>query len=316
MRDKRKIIISILLSLSILMCLPMSIASANRYYHKSYRNRTTILRKHRQHQYIKALNNTLLPSTYTYYPAHFHIKILKAHQPIYQFPNTQAIMQSSFNNNRPKIVHIDTVAKAYHQHEYLRISFRHKSLGWVRWSELSRPAKYVLPFTYTSQFWPSRVSDACEAAALKMGLSSLGKAKHEKLKQIVDKIPRTSNPNYGYIKDPYEYGSGATIYPWELEKVARKYGVKGKVIDNAPVSKFKTEIKNGNPIIFEGSYLMHNTSSDHSLILVGYKRNAFLFADPLSFTRNSPRVGWVSIHQFKKVFYSPRRQQKAVVLFY
>lgn len=174
---------------------------------------------------------------------------------------------------------------------------------------------FQLPYKYTSQFWPSSANDACELASLKMALSVRGKALNTSLKTMVSQVKRSDDPTKGYTNDPFTYGTGASIYPVALAKVARQYGVGAQDITGASKNKLIYEIRHGNPVVFAGSYRMRDTSSDHSLVLLGYKPGYFYFADPFSRKKGVVLDGWVKTSLFMKIFRAKQRGSRALVIY-
>ncbi|XIF20560.1 MAG: hypothetical protein AJITA_01335 [Acetilactobacillus jinshanensis] len=173
-----------------------------------------------------------------------------------------------------------------------------------------------MPYRYVSQFWPSHADDACEAAALMMALSVKGKGLHTPLRDVVKKIPRSNNPYYGYTKNPFKLGTAASIYPRALAQVSRRqFHIRAKDITGASKNELINDVEHGNPVIFEGSQRMRNTKSDHSLVLLGYRRGYFYFADPYSKYRGRVIDGWVNTRQFMRIFRAKKRGARALLVY-
>ena len=199
--------------------------------------------------------------------------------------------------------------------QYVLISRQGKRLGWIKRQALRPTQQYLLPYVYTSQFWPSKADDACEIASLKTALSTQNKAMNTSLRQMVRRIPRTRNPNRGYTHDPYKYGSHATIYPDAMVKIARRYGARAQNITGASQQLFAWEVTHGRTVVFEGPYMMRKPGSDHDLTIMGYKPHYFYVVDPFARYRDSPRATWVSAARMIKLFNRSFRHQRALVVY-
>lgn len=161
----------------------------------------------------------------------------------------------------------------------------------------------IMKYHFITQRGRHNANDACEAASLQMALNHLGLAKNKTLDRFVNSIPRSTNPERGYTKNPYVLGTGASLYPRALLDVAKRYGAKKSyIIDDyyhhgkglygrrASSKSFIRAILRGYPIVFEGSNRMQYGSktkrhsyggyrSDHVLMLYGYKRGRLYWTD-------------------------------------
>lgn len=189
------------------------------------------------------------------------------------------------------------------------------ALGWVPASTVKPVQNYMLPYVYTSQFWPTHADDACEIAALKMAMSTQSKALDVSLHEMVSQIPRTNNPNTGYTHDPYQYATHATINPGPMVKVARKYGAHAKNISHAHVGQFINAVQHGQAVVFEGPYMMEKPGSDHDLTILGYKHGQFFVADPFARYRISQRTTWVSCKRLMHLYNASFRHQHAILIY-
>ncbi|QBP18905.1 C39 family peptidase [Acetilactobacillus jinshanensis] len=215
-----------------------------------------------------------------------------------------------------KVVHLNLEAKVDGKVRYYQIGRQGRTLGWIDAKDLAIPKVYMLPYRYVSQFWPSHADDACEAASLMMALSVKGKGMHTPLRNVVKRIPRSTNPQDGYTKDPFKLGTGASIYPRALAKVSRQqFHIRAKDITGASKKELIHDVTHGNPVVFAGSYKMRDTQSDHSLVLLGYRRGYFYFADPFSKRYGNVIDGWVSTSQFMKIFTAKKRGARALLVY-
>jgi len=211
-----------------------------------------------------------------------------------------------------KLVQVDQVAKKG-QTTYFQISRRGHNYGWINAKGLKTTAKYVLPYTYTSQLYPLHAPNACEAASLKMALSVKGIATKTSLKTIINKMPKSKSPAKGFTGNPYTEsrpGETRTIYPAPLTAYAKTYDSKAKNITGASKSTLIKAVKRGNAVIFAGAWRMQGQRPYHVLALVGYKNGKFLVADPYMEKGWPNKVYWTSTNNFIKVYHS--RHSRAV----
>lgn len=231
---------------------------------------------------------------------------------IYKHPY-QKHMHPSKLHHRLEVQPITQAVSSGHT-TYDKVNYRGHKLGWIRLRYLKKSKSYQLPFTYTSQFWPSRASDACEAAALKMTLSTQGVDTKTSLATMVHHIPKSKNPRYGYTHNPFKYGSKASIYPHALAEVASQHHVRAEDITGAKKGQLINYIEHGDAIVFEGEYRMNDSKSDHALALLGYRYGKFFFADPLSRKNGYKITGWVSTNKFMKIFDSKVHGKRAIAI--
>jgi uncharacterized protein YvpB len=174
---------------------------------------------------------------------------------------------------------------------------------------------YNIHFQYTSQLYPLYAPNACEAASLKMALSAKKNVKHPSLKTIINNMPRSKSPNYGFNGNPYKESPAGitwTIYPKPLTKYAKKYDPQAANISGAHKSKLIYEVEHHNPVIFAGAWRMQSGRPYHVLTLVGYKYGYFRVADPYMQRSWTHKVYWTNTRQFMKIY--RLRHQRAVAI--
>lgn len=224
------------------------------------------------------------------------------------------------NNNLRQIAKTDHVHQIPSWHD-IETNIRQKGdiYGWLNVLGFLKPTHYyIMHFTYYSQLYPVYAPDACEAVSLRMALSAKGFHIPVSTRTFINRIPRSKNPNKGYTQNPYKYGDSATINPKGLIKYARRYNAKVKDLTGASKGTFIKNMKKGNPIVFEGAYQMRKSSSDHVLLMVGYRKghpSQFLIADPFQRKSQNNRVFWVSTSHFMKIYKdTPLRQEHALTV--
>ncbi|MHA8263789.1 C39 family peptidase [Lactobacillaceae bacterium Melli_B3] len=217
--------------------------------------------------------------------------------------------------NTKQLVNEEVVVTAKatnHSQTFYKIERAGKVYGWVSADALKAPKEYVLPYTYTSQLYPTYAPSGCEAASLKIALSTKGLATNVSYKKFLDGIKRSSDYHEGYDANPYQKGAGAAISARGLAKYARKFGAKARDITGTNVGDIIEQVKQGNPVIFEGSWRMQNTRSNHIPVVVGYRSGELLVADPYMREKSKNKVFWVTRKQFEKIY--NKREKLALVI--
>lgn len=236
---------------------------------------------------------------------------------------SETVANSRANHNLYEIAKIDHVKRIPSlkslDSPFSTLKSRGRTYGWLDALGFLQPKKeYVLHFTYHSQLYPLYAPDACEASSLRMALSTKGIAKHVSMRTFINRIPRSSDPHKGYTSNPYFYGDSASIYPDALAKYARKYyHADVKDISKSSKKEFIRQIKHGNPIVFEGAYQMSHISSDHTLVVIGYRSGQpgqFLVADPFVWKNHGNKVFWTSTTNFMNIYKSKLRGERALVV--
>lgn len=213
-----------------------------------------------------------------------------------------------------KSYQLDELAKVGHQN-YFQISRRGKPLGCVNAKYLKKQSVYKLPYTYTSQLYPLYAPNACEAASLKMALSVKGIALKTSLKKIITDMPKSSNPNKGFVGNPYKdspRGVTWTIYPKPLTRYAQVYDNQAVNITGASKNQLISEIKRGNAVVFSAAWNMDLFRPYHVLAMVGYKQGHFLVADPYMQKGWSGKTKWFSTKRVMAAYKS--RHLRAVAI--
>lgn len=213
-----------------------------------------------------------------------------------------------------KLMQVNQVAKKG-QTTYFQLSRRGRNYGWINATAVKLPTSYVLPYTYTSQLYPTYAPNACEAASLKMALSVKGIATKTSLKTIINRMPKAKTPNKGFVGNPYTEsrpGETRTIYPAPLTKYAKTYDQLATNITGASKAQLIREVKRGNAVVFAGAWRMQQQRPYHVLTLVGYKHGKFLVADPYMKKGWPNKVYWTSTRNFMTVYHS--RHSRAITI--
>ena len=237
-------------------------------------------------------------------------------EPIFKDPGKKETLCGTTNSlvHHSGLVKILQIKNLKRHGIFFQISQTGKTLGWVNAKGFKPALKFILPYQYCSQFYPSPADDACELAALKMVLSVQGKATNVNLRQMVQSVPRSNKPWRGYTHNPYRYGSHAELYPNMLVKCAKSYGASAKDITGFTKRQLIQEIQHGNGIVVDGAYMMKKPGSVHSISLLGYKPGYFYFAEPFARHPDSPKTGWVQEDRAMRIFGASIRNKRAMVV--
>jgi len=95
-----------------------------------------------------------------------------------------------------------------------------------------------------------------------------------------------SNPNYGYVGNPFSY-SGWTIYPPALVNLVRSYAGSGVDLTGASYATLRSYIDQGKPVVVWTT--MHGFTV-HAITLTGYDTGGWYYNDPWTGSKNS----WMS----------------------
>lgn len=201
-------------------------------------------------------------------------------------------------------------------HTFYQIKSGGHIYGWVTRKALKHSSIYQMPFRYYSQLKPYYAPDACEVVSLRMALSVKGHDPKMSMRNYIKRVPRNHNPNKGYNHDPLVANDNAAIFPQALTKYGRRYYNRTYNFTGMNKKSLIKQLEEGNPVVFEGSYRMYDSDSDHTLVLVGYSSSdhEVKFADPYYDKEAHKPISWVSMHKLEKIVHREIRGARAVVL--
>ncbi|RVU70412.1 MULTISPECIES: C39 family peptidase [Lactobacillus] len=131
----------------------------------------------------------------------------------------------------------------------------------------------------------------CEITAVTMMLNFAGK--HVSKFQAAKVMPRSSNPNKGFIGSPYKnFPLGYWVAPGGVKPVVKHYLGKAKIMTGCSISAIKKKLIRSHLVVawmgwFDGF-------SNHAITLTGYHGNTLYFNDPWTGTKRS-----ISVSNFK-----------------
>ncbi|AKP67992.1 C39 family peptidase [Companilactobacillus ginsenosidimutans] len=115
--------------------------------------------------------------------------------------------------------------------------------------------------------------NGCEITAVTMMLQYAG-ANVDKM-QLAREMPRSSDPNYGYIGQPWD-STGITIFPNALMNLVEKYAGSAKDLTGQGFNAIKYQIDIGHPVVTWNT--LHGFPY-HALTVTGYDENYVYYND-------------------------------------
>ncbi len=154
--------------------------------------------------------------------------------------------------------------------------------GWMDSRAISMGALYPLlnvPIITQRDFNnPQRdLVAGCEITAVTMMLQYAG-ANVDKV-QLANEMPRSDDPNQGYVGDPY--GNGWTIYPPALMNLVRKYA--GSAV-NLTGQDVESQLMKNHPVV---AWMTMHGFSVHAITLTGFDANNIYYNDPWTGEKNA-----------------------------
>ncbi|MBA1393625.1 hypothetical protein EQ500_07055, partial [Lactobacillus sp. XV13L] len=136
-----------------------------------------------------------------------------------------------------------------------------------------QPAVYLRNVPLIAQ--RPELPNGCEITAVTMMLQYAG-AKVDKM-QLAREMPRSHDPNYGYIGDPWN-GTGVTIFPPALMNLVQKYTPNhtAKNLTDLSFDAIKYQLSLGHPVVTWNT--MHGFPY-HALVVVGYDNKYVYYND-------------------------------------
>ncbi|MFD1472370.1 C39 family peptidase [Companilactobacillus mishanensis] len=115
--------------------------------------------------------------------------------------------------------------------------------------------------------------NGCEITAVTMMLQ-YGGANVNKM-QLAQEMPRSSDPNYGYIGQPWD-NTGITIFPSALMNLVEKYAGSAKDLTGSNLDAIKYQINIGHPVVTWNT--LHGFPY-HALVVTGYDSQYVYYND-------------------------------------
>lgn len=194
-------------------------------------------------------------------------------------------MASSFANKQVHITREETMANGI----WLRFTYK-KKVGWIHRNGTVKTYRYLrVPLIAQRPQLPT----GCEFTATTMMLQYAG-AKVTKM-SIAKEAPRSSNPNKGFVGNPYSK-YGWWIYPKGLMKLVKRHTGSAKNMTGASFNKLKKQIDKGHPVVLWVNHV--DGFSNHAITLTGYSKTRAYYNDPWTNKRTS--MSQASLHTHRK----------------
>ncbi|MBF2599888.1 C39 family peptidase [Listeria seeligeri] len=123
----------------------------------------------------------------------------------------------------------------------------------------------------------------CEITNIAMMLRYAGK-NVDKVKLAKEMKRHKSNPNYGFVGNPFSR-SGWTIYPPALMSQVKKHAGSAKNMTGTSLSGIKTQLNKKRPVVAWVSNF--HGFSVHAITITGYDKNNFYYNDSWSGQKNA-----------------------------
>lgn len=159
--------------------------------------------------------------------------------------------------------------------------------GWLSGLYLTRvwlagpavPTQIILNVPVISQL--PELPTGCEITAVTMMLRYKGAAVTKTA--LADEMPRSTNPAYGYVGNPYSK-SGWTIYPTALMDLVKKYAGTSINLTGSPVSTLEKQIQCNIPVVV---WVVMHGFSVHAITVTGYDPDSLYYNDPWTGQKNA-----------------------------
>ena len=133
----------------------------------------------------------------------------------------------------------------------------------------------------------------CEITAVTMMLNFAGK-KVSKY-QAAKVMPRSSNPNKGFVGSPYKkFSLGFWVAPGGVKPVVQHYLGKSQIMTNCSINAIKQKLLRSHLVVVWVG--MFDGISNHAITLTGYHGNTLYYNDPWTGTKRKISVTKFKIH--------------------
>ncbi|ETY75188.1 C39 family peptidase [Lactiplantibacillus fabifermentans] len=160
------------------------------------------------------------------------------------------------------------------KHLYYYLKNERGQSGWVAADQV-RPTSIALDVPVVSQL--PDLPTGCEITAVDMLLQYAG-AKTTK-NQLADELPRTDDPNTGFVGDPYsEVGVGLYVYPQGILPTMRKYVSTAFDFTGRSLNELKVQLTKGHPVVVWVANV--DGFASHALTVTGFNATDITYNDP------------------------------------
>ncbi|KRN02366.1 hypothetical protein FD13_GL002049 [Levilactobacillus senmaizukei DSM 21775 = NBRC 103853] len=172
---------------------------------------------------------------------------------------------------------------------WLKFTYNHKHTGWIHRNGTVKSYRMLsVPLIAQRPQLPT----GCEITATTMMLKYAG-AKVTKM-SLAKEMPRSSNPNKGFVGSPYAK-SGWWIYPKGLLKTVKKHVGSAKNMTGASFNKMKKQINKGHPVVIWVAGV--DGFVNHAITLTGYSATRAYYNDPWTKKKTSMTLKNLNKHR-------------------
>ncbi|MFD1548884.1 C39 family peptidase [Levilactobacillus fuyuanensis] len=173
---------------------------------------------------------------------------------------------------------------------WLKFTYKHTQTGWIHRNGTVKSYRWLnVPLIAQRPELPT----GCEITATTMMLQYAG-AKVTK-KSLAKEMPRSSNPNKGFVGSPYSK-TGWWIYPKGLVKTVRHHLGSATDMTGASFNMMKAKINHGHPVVIWVAGV--DGFVNHAVTLSGYSSTRAYYNDP--WTKRKTSMSLASLHNHRK----------------
>ncbi len=172
---------------------------------------------------------------------------------------------------------------------WLKASYQHRVIGWLKETTI---AKGYLRLNVPLIAQRPQLPTGCEITATTMMLQYAG-ANVTKL-SLAREMPRSSNPNKGFVGSPYSK-SGWWIYPKGLLGLVKRHAGHAVDMTGATFSQLAAKIKMDHPVVVWVSGV--DGFVNHAITMTGYSKTRAYYNDPWTNRRTSMALATLQKHR-------------------
>lgn len=173
---------------------------------------------------------------------------------------------------------------------WLKFTYNHKQTGWIHenGTQVKTAKRLYVPLIAQRPELPT----GCEITAVTMMLQHKGV--HVSKMKLAKAMPRSSNPDKGFVGSPYK-ASGWYVYPKGLLSTVKKYGGSAKNLTGASLATFKKYINANKTVVVWLAGV--DGFPNHAVTLNGYSSKYAFYNDPWTNKRTAMSLKSFSQHR-------------------
>lgn len=205
--------------------------------------------------------------------ARYHAPYNTDNSSIKQFATTQRYVH--------KWVNVKEIAST-NKNTYAHVFYGNLDMGWINKSALDQSSFRLNNVPLIGQ--RPQLPTGCEITAVTMMINYASKKKYTKI-YMAKKMPRSSNPNKGFVGNPFKK-SGWYIFPPALMKLVRHYLGSSKLFTGKSTAFLKNYLKTKKrPIVVYVGKI--DGFPNHAVTVTGFSKSRIYFNDPWTDKRTS-----------------------------